>query len=76
MPIHFLAEAVYKGIPWLPNGWDTLKIILATALVGLIKWYSMGATNTAERQMHGKIVMITGMLYSVVVKIILTWNLF
>jgi NAD(P)-dependent dehydrogenase (short-subunit alcohol dehydrogenase family) len=60
MPIHFLAEAVWIGIPWLPSGWNMLKITLATAVIALIKWYSMGASNTAERQMHGKIVMITG----------------
>ena len=34
--------------------------MLAITIVGLLKWYSMGASNTAERQMHGKIVMITG----------------
>ncbi|KAE8450445.1 hypothetical protein EG329_006520 [Mollisiaceae sp. DMI_Dod_QoI] len=60
MPIHFLAEAVYTGIPWLPNGWTILKLTVATVVISLIKWYSMGASNTAERQMHGKVVMITG----------------
>ncbi len=33
---------------------------MAVAIVGLLKWYSMGATNTSERQMHGKVIMITG----------------
>ncbi|CZR63306.1 probable retinol dehydrogenase 13 [Phialocephala subalpina] len=60
MPIHFLAEAVWTGIPWLPSGWTILKLTIAVAVIGLIKWYSMGASNTAERQMHGKVVMITG----------------
>ncbi|KUJ07047.1 NAD(P)-binding protein [Mollisia scopiformis] len=60
MPIHFFAEVVYKGIPWLPDGRAMFKLTVALVIVGLIKWYSMGASNTAERQMHGKIVMITG----------------
>ncbi|KAF8849127.1 NAD(P)-binding protein [Acephala macrosclerotiorum] len=60
MPIHFLAEAVWTGIPWLPSGWTILKFAVAAVVITLIKWYSMGASNTAERQMHGKVVMITG----------------
>jgi NAD(P)-dependent dehydrogenase (short-subunit alcohol dehydrogenase family) len=60
MPIHFLAEAIWTGIPWLPDFWIVLKCLLAAAVVGLLKWYSMGARNTAERQMHGKVIMITG----------------
>jgi len=59
MPIHILAEAVWKGIPGV-NFWIVLKCVVATGMVGLIKWYCMGATNTSERQMHGKIVLITG----------------
>lgn len=60
MPIHFAAEVIVKGIPWLPSFWNIGKAVLAITIVGLLKWYSMGASNTAERQMHGKIVMITG----------------
>lgn len=59
MPIHIFAEAVWNGIPGV-NFWVVLKFAIALAIVGLIKWYCMGATNTSERQMHGKIVIITG----------------
>jgi NAD(P)-dependent dehydrogenase (short-subunit alcohol dehydrogenase family) len=60
MPIHFLAEVVWKGVPWLPNAWTIFKVLLAVTIVGLLKWYSMGASNPAERQMHGKVIMMTG----------------
>lgn len=60
MPIHFFAEAVWLGIPWLPGGWTILKGLITVVIIGSLKWYSMGATNTAERQMNGKVIMITG----------------
>jgi len=60
MPLPFIADAVWKGIPGIPDGWTILKVAVAVVIVGLLKWYSMGASNTSERQMHGKVVMITG----------------
>lgn len=44
----------------MPDRWTILKVAVAVVVVGLLKWYSMGASNTSERQMHGKVVMITG----------------
>jgi NAD(P)-dependent dehydrogenase (short-subunit alcohol dehydrogenase family) len=60
MPLPIIAEFLWKGIPSFPNGWTILKVVLAIAVVALIKWSSKGTSNTSERQMHGKIVMITG----------------
>lgn len=63
MPVYFAKEAIWGNIPWLPelpDGWTVLKVALALATVALLKWYSSGATNTSERQMHGKVIMITG----------------
>jgi NAD(P)-dependent dehydrogenase (short-subunit alcohol dehydrogenase family) len=60
MPLPFIVDAVWLGIPGMPNGWTILKGVIAITIIGLLKWYSMGALNAAERQMHGKVVMITG----------------
>lgn len=60
MAIHIIADTFWNGIPGLPNLWTLLKVGIVVLIIGLIKWYSMGASNTSERQMHGKVVMITG----------------
>ncbi|KAE9371558.1 NAD(P)-binding protein [Stipitochalara longipes BDJ] len=60
MPLPFLGEVLWHGVPSIPSGWTILKVVLAIAVVGFIKWASIGASNTSERQMHGKIIMITG----------------
>ena len=48
------------NIPWLPTPWTLFKCAVGFALVGLLKWYSAGQPNTAERKLHGKVVMVTG----------------
>jgi NAD(P)-dependent dehydrogenase (short-subunit alcohol dehydrogenase family) len=60
MPIHIAAEAFYNGFPNLPSWWTILQGVAAVAVIALLKWYSMGRSNTSERNMHGKVVMITG----------------
>ena len=63
MPIYLAKEAFSGGLNWLPELPSLSKIIVVVALVGtvaLLKWYSSGTYNTAERKMHGKVVMITG----------------
>jgi NAD(P)-dependent dehydrogenase (short-subunit alcohol dehydrogenase family) len=63
MPIYFGKEWILGNISWLPpfpNHWTLIKFGVAIAIVVLLKWYSAGATNTSERVMHGKVVMITG----------------
>jgi NAD(P)-dependent dehydrogenase (short-subunit alcohol dehydrogenase family) len=63
MPIYFGKEALLGNIPWLPelpNGWTILNVAVALSVVALLKWYSSGAVNTSERQMHGKVIIITG----------------
>jgi len=60
MPLPFIADYFWKGIPGVPDGWTMLKIISAITVVAIVKWYCMGASNTSERQMHGKVIMITG----------------
>lgn len=60
MPLPFIADVLWKGVPGIPSAWTVLKVALAITFVGLIKWYSTGASNTSERQMHGKVIMMTG----------------
>ena len=63
MPIYFAKEAFWGGISWLPDlpeTWTIVKIVVVLTVISLLKWYSAGTKNTAERQMHGKVVMITG----------------
>lgn len=63
MPIYFFKEAYLGSIAWLPeppNVWSVVKVVLLLATVALLKWYCSGPSNTSERQMYGKVVIITG----------------
>jgi 4-hydroxybenzoate polyprenyltransferase len=62
---------------------DTITLVYISVMVVLPLLYVIYklAGSSEKKQLHGassimKIVMLTGILYSVVVKIILTWNLF
>ncbi|KAI0117751.1 short chain dehydrogenase/ reductase [Nemania sp. FL0031] len=65
MPLPFLYETVVNGAPkWVPD-WardpmGLTKIVAVVVVLYLIKIYSSGATNRADRSMHGRVVMITG----------------
>ena len=61
MPIPFLTSIVFDGWPsWLPGPWALTKYGTAIGAVAVTKIYASGATCTAERNMHGRVVMITG----------------
>ncbi|KAK3294882.1 uncharacterized protein B0H64DRAFT_418576 [Chaetomium fimeti] len=61
MPIPFLASLYFDGYPpWLPDPYLLLKYSTAAATITLTKWYTGGRTNTAERNMHGRVVLVTG----------------
>jgi NAD(P)-dependent dehydrogenase (short-subunit alcohol dehydrogenase family) len=60
MVVYIVKAAVLGDIAWLPKPWTMLKWTVGFALVGLLKWYSAGRPNTAERKMHGKVIMVTG----------------
>ena len=59
MPIHMLASAVFEGASLLPFLVPLLKSLPLLLLVWLLKMYFGGASNTSERLMHSKVVMIT-----------------
>ncbi|RDW69725.1 NAD(P)-binding protein-6 [Coleophoma cylindrospora] len=60
MPLPFFADVVFGKVSWFPELRTVLLVTALVLVVGAIKWYSMGASNTSERQMHSKVVMITG----------------
>jgi len=62
------------------HDWLTLVYISAVVVVPLLTVIYMVAAGTSKKQIHGasnlmKLAMLTGILYSVVVKAIITWNL-
>jgi NAD(P)-dependent dehydrogenase (short-subunit alcohol dehydrogenase family) len=59
MPLPFLAEVAFKGLPYGIDGWKVFQVLAVLGLLVLVKWYTRGAVNTSERQMHSKVVMIT-----------------
>ncbi|KAL8400005.1 hypothetical protein RB594_000422 [Gaeumannomyces avenae] len=61
MPIPFLASVLLEEYPpWLPEPRVLLKAGGALAALVLTKKYFAGSSNPAERDLHGKVIMITG----------------
>lgn len=59
MPINILAQGFSEGLSSIPFGWAALRVAPFLAILYLLKWIFNGATNGSERNMHGKVVMIT-----------------
>lgn len=64
MPVDFLASIAFDGPEAIPY-WEQIKqygptVIPILSSIALGKYYFRGATNTWERDMHGKVFMITG----------------
>lgn len=65
MPLPFLYAVIAEGAPeWVPNWardpWTFTKVVGVFVVLYLVKIYSGGATNRADKNMHGRVVMITG----------------
>ncbi|KAI1201706.1 short chain dehydrogenase/ reductase [Nemania serpens] len=65
MPLPFLYETIVNGAPgWVPDWardpWSFTKVVAVVVALYLVKIYTSGATNRADRSMHGRVVMITG----------------
>ncbi|RLV93278.1 putative oxidoreductase [Spathaspora sp. JA1] len=64
MPVDFLTSVFFEGTQVIPY-WDQIKqygptvIPIVSSIVGL-KYYFRGATNTWDRDMHGKVFLVTG----------------
>jgi NAD(P)-dependent dehydrogenase (short-subunit alcohol dehydrogenase family) len=61
MPLLFLEAVITHGPPeWMPDLWILATVTIVGGLVYVLKTYSGGTTNTAERDMHGRVIMMTG----------------
>ncbi|KAI0387840.1 NAD(P)-binding protein [Hypomontagnella monticulosa] len=65
MPIPFLLAVLQNGPPaWVPgwarDPWTLFEIVAVAAFVYFFKRYCSGAMSLAERDMHGRVVMMTG----------------
>jgi len=59
MPIPFLAEVIFHGLPFGISFWSVAKVGAVLFVLAATKWWCSGASNTSERQMHSKVVIIT-----------------
>ncbi|KAF2131655.1 NAD(P)-binding protein [Dothidotthia symphoricarpi CBS 119687] len=60
MPVNILAQVFNEGLGSVPYGWEIAKGISVFAVLYLLKWFFNGAVNGSERNMHSKVVMVTG----------------
>ncbi|KAF2145590.1 uncharacterized protein K452DRAFT_221085 [Aplosporella prunicola CBS 121167] len=60
MPVYIAVQALFDGVSSIPYAWPVIKAVPWLALLYFLKIYFGGATNTSERKMHSKVVMITG----------------
>lgn len=61
MPIPFLIYSYYNGLPeWFPNPWKLAGGVAAVGALTVVKRYFSGAMNLTERNMHGRVIMVTG----------------
>lgn len=61
MPIPIITGLLFDGLPsWFPDPWLLLKAGSALGAITWTKLYTAGATNTSERKMHSRVVLITG----------------
>lgn len=59
MPLHIGSQAYYYGFDSVPFLWPAIKALPWLGALYLLKVYFSGASNTSERNMHGKVVMVT-----------------
>ncbi|KAG9252642.1 short chain dehydrogenase/ reductase [Emericellopsis atlantica] len=62
MPLDFISYSLINGPPeWARSNFMRMVYVVATAgFLVLLKKFCSGRTNTSERPMHGKVVIITG----------------
>lgn len=59
MAIYIAVQALFDGIESIPWIWPLLKTAPWLFFLWLLKTFFQGAKNTSERQMHGKVVLVT-----------------
>ncbi|KAJ4990030.1 oxidoreductase C19A8.06 [Stagonosporopsis vannaccii] len=60
MPIGILYQGFTEGLDSIPYGWPIVKAASFLAVLYLLKLFFNGSINTSERNMHSKVVMVTG----------------
>ena len=60
MPVPIISQVFAEGLGSIPFLLPIAKAAPWLALIYLLKWYFSGASNGSERNMHGKVVMVTG----------------
>lgn len=61
MPIPFIIHSYYDGLPeWFPHPLRLIGGAAAVGAVAIVKRYFSGAMNLTERNLHGRVIMITG----------------
>ncbi|KAK5740405.1 hypothetical protein LTR17_004668 [Elasticomyces elasticus] len=60
MPVYIATQALLDGVDSVPFIWPLLKTLPLLGLLYILKIFFSGASNTLERNMHGKVVMVTG----------------
>jgi hypothetical protein len=59
MPLPFLAEVLWRGLSSIPYGYTFVTVLSWVLIISFLKYYFGGARNSAERLMHGKVVIVT-----------------
>lgn len=59
MVVPLLAEGLERGLAGLPYLTTVIKTVFAVGVVYLLKIYFGGAKCKSERDMHGKVILIT-----------------
>lgn len=59
MPAYIGLEAVINGVDSVPYFWPIVKSIPWLVALFLAKVFFGGASNTSERNLHGKVVLVT-----------------
>lgn len=59
MPVNFFGSVLSEGTKVIPHYEKTKIVASAIAAVAGIKYYTSGTTNTWERGLHGKVIMMT-----------------
>lgn len=59
MPVPLFNNVLVQGIDSIPFVYPILKAIPWVILTWIMKWYFGGASNSSERMMHSKVVMVT-----------------
>lgn len=59
MPVNIIGSFIEQGKDAIPYYDQVVQYAPFVAGIGALKWYFSGATNTWERNLHGKVIVMT-----------------